>query len=62
MELFHPAVTSSLVGSNILLSTLFSNTLNTRMCSSFNVIDKIITTIKIYRAGIFFLGNDPAFS
>jgi hypothetical protein len=59
MELFHSAVTSSLVGSNILLSTLFSNTLN--MCSSFNVIDQIITTIKIYRAGIFF-GNDPAFS
>jgi hypothetical protein len=34
-----PHVTSSLLGPNILLSTLFSNTLN--LCSSLNVRDKV---------------------
>jgi hypothetical protein len=34
-----PPVTSSLLGSNILLSTLFSNTLN--LCSSLNVKDQV---------------------
>jgi hypothetical protein len=34
-----PPVTSSLLGPNILLSTLFSNTLNP--CSSLNVRDKV---------------------
>jgi len=35
----HPPVTSSLVGPNILLSTLFSNTLN--LCSSHRVRDQV---------------------
>jgi hypothetical protein len=35
-----PPITSSLLGQNILLSTLFSNTLN--LCSSLNVRDKVI--------------------
>ena len=36
---FHSPVTSSLLGSNILLSTLFSNTLS--LCSSHNVDDQV---------------------
>jgi hypothetical protein len=35
----HPPVTPSLLGSNTLLSTQFSNTLN--LCSSFNVRDQV---------------------
>jgi hypothetical protein len=36
-----PPVTSSLCGSNILLSTLFSNTLSLLVCSSLNVRDEV---------------------
>jgi hypothetical protein len=36
---FHTPVTSSVLGPNILLSTLFSNTLS--LCSSLNVRDKV---------------------
>jgi hypothetical protein len=39
MQFFHSPVTSSLFGPNILLSTLFSNTLS--LCSSLNVRDKV---------------------
>jgi hypothetical protein len=35
----HPPVTPSLIGPNILLSTLFSNTLS--LCSSLNVRDHV---------------------
>jgi hypothetical protein len=38
-DFFQPPVTSSLLRPNILLSILFSNTLN--LCSSFNVIDQV---------------------
>jgi hypothetical protein len=37
-----PPVTSSLLGPNILLSTLFSNTLN--LCPSLNVRDQVVST------------------
>jgi hypothetical protein len=39
---FHPSITSSLFGLNVLLSMLFSNTLN--LCSSFNVRDNVSCT------------------
>ncbi|PNF21004.1 hypothetical protein B7P43_G09514, partial [Cryptotermes secundus] len=38
-NLLHPPVTSSLFGPNILLNTMFSNTLS--LCSSLNVRDKV---------------------
>jgi hypothetical protein len=45
MQLSPPPVTSSLLGSNILLSTLFSNTLS--LCSSLNVTDQFSHQYKI---------------
>jgi hypothetical protein len=40
MQFLHSPVTSSLFGPNILLSTLFSNTLS--QCSSLNVRDQVL--------------------
>jgi hypothetical protein len=40
MQFFQPPVTSSLFGLNILLSTLFSNTLS--LCSSLNIRDQVL--------------------
>jgi hypothetical protein len=44
---FHSPVTSSLLGPNILLYNLFSNTLN--LCSSLNVSDQVSHPYKNYR-------------
>jgi hypothetical protein len=39
MQFFQPPLTSSLLDPNIILSTLFTNTLN--LCSSLNVRDQV---------------------
>jgi hypothetical protein len=48
---FHPLVNSFLLGQNILLSTLFSNTLN--LCSSLNALSQIIVLYTYFNLFVF---------